>query len=158
MLFGGEPVRVTGTLARDRLGGIDIVAAAILEFADGGIATFGCSTRAEDDQRVDIYGSAGRISIEIPFNIPPSRPTRVFVTAGGDPPVAPMTETLTFDPADPYTVEADAFAAAVLDGGPVPVPPADAIANLAVIERLFAAAEPGGAAPAQEHPVAAPSP
>jgi predicted dehydrogenase len=158
MLFGGEPVRVTGTLARDRLGGIDIVAAGILEFADGGIATFGCSTRAEDDQRVDIYGSAGRVSIEIPFNIPPSRPTRVFVTAGGDPPVAPMTETLTFDPADPYTVEADAFAAAVLDGGPVPVPPADAVANLAVIERLFAAAEPGGAPPAQEHSVPAPSP
>ena len=31
----------------------------------------------------------GRISIGIPFNIPPDRPTDVSVTAGGDPPVAP---------------------------------------------------------------------
>ena len=41
-----------------------------------GIASFTCSTRAEDDQRVDIYGTSGRISVEIPFNIPPDRPTR----------------------------------------------------------------------------------
>ena len=30
---------------------------------------------------------------------------------------------LTFDPADEYTVQAERFAAAVLDGGPVPIPP-----------------------------------
>ena len=68
------------------------------------------------DQRVHVYGTDGRISIEIPFNIPPDRPTRIFVTAGGDPPVAPATETLTFETADPYTVEAERFAAAILDG------------------------------------------
>ena len=86
-----------------------------------------------------IYGTEGRISIEIPFNIPPDRPTRIHVTAGGDPPVAPATETLTFETADPYAVEADAFADAVLDGVPLPVQPEDAVANLRVIEALFAA-------------------
>ena len=100
------------------------------------------STRAESDQRVHVYGTTGRISIEIPFNIPPDRPTRIFVTAGGDPPVAPDTETITFDVADPYGVEADAFAVAVLEDAPVPVPPADAVANLRVIEALVASAEP----------------
>ena len=69
----------------------------------------------------------------------PTGPTRVSVTAGGDPPVAPATETLTFDTADPYAVETEAFGAAVLAGGPVPTPPEDAVANLRVIERLFAA-------------------
>ena len=63
------------------------------------------------------------------------------MTAGGDPPVAPATETLTFATADPYTVEAERFAAAILDGTPVPVDPADAVANLRVIERIFEAAE-----------------
>ena len=105
-----------------------------------GIASFTCTTRAEPDQRVDIYGTVGRISIAIPFNIPPDRPTHIFVTAGGDPPVAPATETLTFATADPYAVEADRFADAVLDGAPLPTPPEDAVANLRVIERLFAAA------------------
>jgi predicted dehydrogenase len=141
MLFGSEPVRVDGLVIRDPTGGTDTVTSGVLGFASG-IASFTCSTRAENDQRVDIYGSSGRISVEIPFNIPPDRPTRVFVTAGGDPPVAPHTETLTFDAADPYTVEADAFARAVLEGRPVPIPPEDAVANLRVIERLLAAAEP----------------
>ena len=137
MLFDAEPTRVKGIVKRDPVGGTDVLASAILEFDDG-TASFTCSTRAEDDQWVEVYGTAGRISIEIPFNIPPDLPTRVFVTAGGDPPVAPDTETLTFDPADPYTVEAEAFATAVLDGRPVPVPPVDAVANLRVIERLLA--------------------
>jgi predicted dehydrogenase len=141
MLFHDEPTRVEGIVVRDPMSGTDVVTSAILAFGDG-LATFTCSTRVEDDQRVDIYGSAGRISIEIPFNIPPDRQTRVFVTAGGEPPVAPHTETLTFEPADPYTAEAEAFAAAVLEDRPVPVPPSDAVGNLRVIERILASTPP----------------
>ena len=137
VLFDAEPDRVIGAMSRDPMGGIDTVVTGILEFG-GRFATFTASTRAEDDQRVHVYGTRGRISIEIPFNIPPERPTRIHVTAGGDPPVAPDVETLTFDPADPYTAEAEAFAEAVLAGRPVPVPPADAVANLRVIDALFA--------------------
>jgi predicted dehydrogenase len=142
MLFGAEPDHVEGMIVRDPISGTDVVTSGLLRFGDG-LAGFTCSTRAEDDQRVDVYGTAGRISVEIPFNIPPDRPTRIFVAAGGDPPVAPHVETMTFDVADPYTVEADAFAAAVLEGRPVPVPPTDAVANLRVMEALIAAAEPG---------------
>ncbi len=136
MLFAGEPIRVEASILRDPASGVDIVTSGLLEFA-GGLATFTCSTRAEDDQRVHLYGTDGRISIEIPFNIPPDRPTKVFVTHGGQPPVAPATETITFAAADPYSVEAAAFAAAVLDGLPTPVPPQDGAANLRVIERLI---------------------
>jgi predicted dehydrogenase len=138
LLFGGEPMRVEASIVRDPASGVDILTSGLLEF-EGGVATFTCSTRAEDDQRVHIYGTEGRISIEIPFNIPPDRPTHVFVTRGGDPPVNPATERLTFEAADPYTVEAERFAAAVRNGGPAPVPPADAVANLRVIERLLEA-------------------
>ncbi|MEO6578407.1 MAG: Gfo/Idh/MocA family oxidoreductase [Candidatus Limnocylindria bacterium] len=141
MLFGDEPSDVESVVIRDPVHGIDVLTSGILRFDDG-LASFTCSTRAEDDQRVDIYGTAGRISVEIPFNIPPDRPTRVFVTAGGDPPVAPNTETLTFDTADPYTVEAEAFATAILEGRPVPVPASDAVGNLRVIERLLAGPTP----------------
>jgi predicted dehydrogenase len=91
---------------------------------------------------VEIYGTRGRISIGIPFNIPPDLPTEVHLVAGGDPPVAPHVETLTFPVADPYAVEVDHFAAAVLDGEPVPLPAEDSVANLRVIERIFAAAQP----------------
>jgi len=144
LLFDAEPRHVSAALMRDPATGVDVLTSAILTF-DSGIATFTCSTRAEDDQRVHIYGTTGRISIGIPFNIPPDRPTEVYVTAGGDPPVAPDTRVLTFEVADPYTVEAERFAAAVLDGQPAPVPPDDAVANLRVIERIFEAAEAASA-------------
>jgi predicted dehydrogenase len=140
MLFGGEPVRVEGAVVRDDGDGVDILTTGILEF-ETGIASFGCSIRTETDQRVHIYGTEGRISIGIPFNIPPDRPTEIYLTQGGDPPVAPATETFTFEAKDPYAAEAEAFAAAVLDGLPTPVPPSDAVANLRVIEQVFATAD-----------------
>ena len=136
MLFGAEPERVGGSVLRDPVMGIDVLTSGILDFGDV-VATFTCSTRAEPDQRVHIYGTEGRISLEIPFNIPPDRPTRVSLTAGGDPPVRPETEVFTFDPANEYTIQAERFAAAVLDGGRVPIPPSDAVGNLRVIEELF---------------------
>ncbi len=136
MLFGSEPTHVEASILRDPGSGVDVVTSGLLEFPDGS-ATFTCSIRAEDDQRVHIYGTEGRISIEIPFNIPPDRPTRVYLTHGGAPPVNPATETITFDTADPYSVEAAALAAAILDGEPTPVPPEDAVANLRVMERLL---------------------
>jgi predicted dehydrogenase len=136
MLFGTEPVRIQGSVTRDPVTGIDTLTSGILGFDDG-VATFTCAIRAEPDQRVHIYGANGRISFEIPFNIPPELPMRVFVTAGGDPPVRPETEVLTFDPANEYTIQAERFAAAVLDRTPVPIPPSDAVGNLRVIEELF---------------------
>jgi predicted dehydrogenase len=140
MLFGTEPLEIDAWLDRDPATGVDVVTSAILGF-ESGVATFTCSTRAEPDQRVHIYGTKGRISVGIPFNIPPDRPTEVWLTAGGNPPVAPATETLRFDAADPYAVEGERFAAAVLDGLPVPTPPEDAVANLRAIERIFKAAD-----------------
>ncbi|MFL5646782.1 MAG: Gfo/Idh/MocA family protein [Chloroflexota bacterium] len=144
MLFEAEPVGVSASVVREPATGVDVLTSAILEF-ETGTATFTVSTRVETDQRVHIYGTDGRISIEIPFNIPPDRPTRIFITAGGEPPVAPDTETISFETADPYTVQAERFAAAVLDGLPTPTPPEDAVANMRVIDRVFAAGAGAGA-------------
>jgi predicted dehydrogenase len=135
MLFGGEPTGIEASVTRDATG-TDVLTSAILAFDDD-VAVFTCSTRAEPDQRVHIYGTEGRISIAIPFNIPPDRPTNVFVTSGGDPPVSPDTTTLTFEPADMYAIQAERFANAVLDDQPLPIPPDDSIENMRVIEAIF---------------------
>jgi predicted dehydrogenase len=149
MLIGEEPSGVRASIRRDPVGGTDVFTSVVLDFPGGGLASFTCSTRAEPDQRVHIYGTEGRISVGIPFNIPPDHPTEVSVTAGGDPPVAPATEVLTFPARDQYTVQAEAFAASILDGTPLPTPIEDAIGNLRTIERIFAAAEPGQAEPSK---------
>jgi predicted dehydrogenase len=140
MLFAAEPVRVQAAITRDSASGVDVLTSGILEFQEG-VATFTCSTRMEPEQRVDIHGTSGRIRIPIPFNIPPDRPTTISVFAGGNPPADPGRDEFTFATKDPYGAEAEGFAAAILDGGPVPTPPEDAIANLEVIEAVFAAAD-----------------
>jgi predicted dehydrogenase len=135
MLFGEEPSGVSATVVRDPQTGVDIVTSAILEFGEG-VATFTCSTRCEPDQRVHIYGSRGRLSIEVPFNIPTDRPVRLFLASGSSLPTD-QAETITVAAANQYTLQAERFAAAVLDGAPVPTPPEDAVANMRVIEQVL---------------------
>jgi predicted dehydrogenase len=136
MLFAGEPTRVQAAIRRHPDYGTDIVTSAILEFGDGQ-ASFVVSTQTADDQRVHLLGTQGRIEVEIPFNTPPDRETRVFLTHAGDPePVV-----ITFPPANQYTIQAELFAQAVLDDTPVPTPPEDGVANMRVIEQVLEAAK-----------------
>jgi predicted dehydrogenase len=135
--FGGEPTDVKALVWRDATFGTDALTSALLDF-DGRQAGFTCSTQLEPDQRVHLLGTSGRLEVEIPFNIPPDRPTRVTLTAGGDPPVAPDVTVFELPPCDQYTVMADGFSRAVREGGPVPTPPEDAIGNMTVIEQILA--------------------
>jgi predicted dehydrogenase len=137
MLFGSEPNGVKAAIRRDPTFGTDAVTSAVLDF-DGRHATFTCSTQLEDDQRVHIVGTTGRILIEIPYNIPPDQTTRLLHFAGGNPPVAPFFEVHEFDPADHYGLEVEAFSQAVRSGTGAPTDPADAVANLEVMERIIA--------------------
>jgi predicted dehydrogenase len=137
-IFGTEPEVVDAVVKRDPTMGIDIVSSALLRFKGGGQSTFTCSTRAESDQRVHVFGSKGLVEIGIPFNIPPASATQVFVTTGGGRPLQTNTRTIAFDPADAYTIQAELFAEAVLTDGTVPVPASDAVANMKVIETILA--------------------
>jgi len=137
LLLGGEPTRVLGLVHRDPRFGTDVLTSALLDF-DGRHATFTCCTQVEDDQRVHLVGTEGRLLVEIPFNIPPDRPTRLLLTAGGSPPVDPHVEVITIPAADPYGVQGDLFARAVREGSGVPIQPEDAVANLRVIDALLA--------------------
>jgi predicted dehydrogenase len=142
MLFDSEPTAVRAAIRRDQNFGTDVLTSVLLDF-DGRHSTFTCSTQLEPDQRVHIHGTEGRLLIEIPYNIPPDRPTRILRFAGGSPPTAPGIETVEIEPADQYQVQADLFAAAVRSQGPLPTPPEDAVANLKVMEAIVADATSG---------------
>ncbi|HJU52503.1 MAG TPA: Gfo/Idh/MocA family oxidoreductase [Acidimicrobiia bacterium] len=135
MLFGSEPDAVRALIRRHSEFGTDVLTSALLDFG-GRHATFTVSTVAEPDQRVDVVGTGGRLRIEIPFNIPPDRPSRIIVFAGGEPPVSPGTRAIEVATDDQYRVQADAFSEAVRSLGPLPTEPTDAVANLEVLERI----------------------
>lgn len=139
--FGQEPTRVVATLDRDPQMGTDRLASAILEFPTGH-AIFTCSTQLIPYQRVHFLGTHGRIEIEIPFNAPNDRPTRLFIDSTGDLSGSGIT-TETFPVSDQYTMQGDAFAKAVREDTEVPVSLEDSIGNMAVIEAIFASAQSG---------------
>jgi len=139
--FGKEPVRVVATLDRDPQMGTDRLSSALLEFP-AGHAIFTCSTQLIAYQRVHFLGTHGRIELEIPFNAPPDRPTRMFIDSTGDLTGTGIT-TETFPAADQYTLQGDAFAKAVRENSDVPVPVEDAVANMAVLEAIFRSAKSG---------------
>src|SRR5579871_2293823 len=145
--FRQEPKRVVSAIDRDPAMKIDRLTSALMEF-DGGHAIFTCSTQMVPYQRVQFLGTKGRIEIEIPFNAPKDRPTRMFVDETGDI-FGSGIVIEEFPTADQYTIQGDAFSKAVLEGGEVPVPLEDAIANMAVIEAVFRSAEKGGWAPVE---------
>jgi predicted dehydrogenase len=140
--FGGLPTRVVGLLENDPEFKTDRLTSAILDFP-AGQAVFTCSTQLIPYQRVHFLGTKGRIEIEIPFNAPKDRPTRLFIDETGDI-FGSGIVTEEFPVADQYTMQGDAFSRAVLEGGEVPVPLEDAIANMAVIEAIFKSGQSGG--------------
>jgi predicted dehydrogenase len=140
MLFGREPVGVQAFVHRDPRFGTDVLTSAVMGFEEGQ-AGFTCSTQLEAEQRVHVFGTEGRLLVEIPFNAPADRPTRLLLTSGGDPPVNPNTDVIEVPAANQYALQGDAFSRAVMEHTDVPTPPQDAVANMRVIEMILAAAE-----------------
>ena len=129
-LFDAEPRRVMGLVEYDPQFHTDRIASGLLDFGSSGTATFTCSTQLAPYQRVNIFGTTGRIEIEIPFNAPSDQPTRLWHQHDG------QTKEISFAVCDQYTIEADAFSLAVMNDTTVPTPLTDAVANMRVIEAV----------------------
>jgi predicted dehydrogenase len=140
-IFGDEPTRVLGHIELDPTTQVDRLTSAVLEFA-AGTATFTCGTQLAPYQRVNIYGTTGRIEIEIPFNAPSDRPCRMWLQTSGA--SGDKVEEIHLEVCNQYTLQADAFGRAILENQPVPTPLSDAVANMRVIERVFVSAETSG--------------
>src|SRR5271165_2304846 len=139
LIFGEEPTRVSALIEEDPAMRTDVLTSAILHFPSGQ-TVFTCSTQLVPYQRVQIFGTDGRIEIEIPFNAPPDKPCRIFVDDGADL-FGSGIQTETFPVCDQYTIQGDLFSQAVRGQCPVPVPLEDAVRNMAVIDALFRSAQ-----------------
>jgi len=139
--FGQQPRRVVALVDRDAQTGTDRLTSALLDFG-AGHAVFTCSTQQIPCQKIQLLGSRGRIELEIPFNTPIDRPTRLFIDSTGDLTFSGIIME-TFLTSDQYTLQGDAFARAVRDNTEVPVPLEDSIGNMAVIEAIFRSGNSG---------------
>jgi predicted dehydrogenase len=140
-LFGREPSRAVGLVERDPEMGTDRLSSAMLDFG-AGQAVFTCSTQLVPFQQMQVLGSKGRVEIEIPYNIPPDEPTRIFID-DGHLLAGKSARVEEFPIANQYTIQGDAFSKAVQDGTDVPVPLEDALANMRVIEAVLRSGQSG---------------
>jgi predicted dehydrogenase len=126
---------------RDPELGIDRLTSALLHF-EAGQATFSCAGQLVPYQRMHIYGTRGRIEVEIPFNQPPDRPSRILFDDGRDL-IGSGAETMEFTAVDQFSVQTERFVDAIRGRGTVPMTLEDSVANMAVIDALVRSAGTG---------------
>ncbi len=134
LIFDAEPQRVMGKIEFDPEFKTDRLCSGILDFGQG-TSTFTCSTQLVPYQRVSIFGTKGRVEIEIPFNAPPEQPCKILHQCND------QIEEIELEICDQYTIQGDLFALAVLNNEKVPTPLEDAVANMKVLEAIIQSAD-----------------
>ncbi|MCA9732223.1 MAG: Gfo/Idh/MocA family oxidoreductase [Deferribacteres bacterium] len=129
-LFGGMPKSVSAKIEYHPEFGMDTMAACVLEFEQG-MTTFFSSIRAKDDQTVQIWGTKGSIRFRRPFNPANDKKAKIHLVRKN------KKEKIKFDKCDQYTLQADAFARAILEDTEVPTSLSDAVENMKVIEMII---------------------
>ena len=129
-IFSKEPKRVFGKIETDSKFNTDTICSGIIEFSNG-TSTFTCSTQLFPFQRVQIFGTKGRIEIEIPFNAPPDKPCKLIHQS------ETKINEISVELCNQYTIQGDLFSLAVLNNTDVPTPITDSVTNMKVLEAIL---------------------
>lgn len=140
-LFQSEPVSVIALIERDPELHVDRLTSGLLRFPNGQ-AAFTCAGQLALHQSMQLYGTKGRIQVEIPFNPPHDLPSRVMVDDGRDL-TGGGVSIIELPAVNQFLLQADRFADAIHGRGGVPMSLEDSVANMAVIDALFRSAESG---------------
>ncbi|GJH33417.1 Gfo/Idh/MocA family oxidoreductase [Paraburkholderia hospita] len=138
---GSEPRRVVALMERDPVFEVDRLGSVMMDF-DGVQASFFYSTQAYPYQRMQFHGTKGRIEVEIPFNAPVDRPTRLLVSENTSAGVG-ADRWVEIPVCDQYGVAATTFAEAILSGSTQAISLEDTRANMHVIDAVFRSARSG---------------
>jgi predicted dehydrogenase len=143
-LFAGEEPAAVQAFGHLHERGVDDVVAGAMRFPGGVIASFTCGMSLHADNSASLCGTDGYIEVPVPwkppkqnaaFTIAHSTPQRMDLAAGAAP-KSPR-ETRTVDAGmELYALEADDFAAVVLDGKPPAVTEQDTLGNMAVLDEM----------------------
>lgn len=133
-LLNQEPARVVAHTTRHPEFGTDMHTSGLLDFGEAR-ASFHVSTLSEPFQKVDVIGTAGSVTVPIPFNTYVDTPSSIIVNTGMG------SREIIFPVSDPYLLMFEAFSDAILSGTPVPLPLSDAVNNMRVIDAVRESSE-----------------
>jgi predicted dehydrogenase len=137
-----DPVRVASVIDRDPAFGTDRLTAGVMDFGDGRTCTFGVSTQSVYHQRVNVYGTKGRLEITIPFNQPQEEPA-IYLTHEGHTAHGLDAKQYVVATSDQYECQGSAFSKRVREEAPSDVWIRDAMVNMRTIDAVFRSAESG---------------
>lgn len=141
--YEAEPTRVVSLIDRDPTFKTDRVASVIADFGEGRQLAFTISTQGAARQSVEIIGTKGRLEIVIPFNAPPMQATALLIDTVGSLDLT-LARREIIAPCDQYTVQATAFAKAILSGIPLAYGIPDAVLNMRILDAVFRSEKTGG--------------
>lgn len=138
LMTGAEPVAGHAVAHFGATSGVDEVLAGVLKFETGVVGHFDCSLRGQHNHRYHLRGTHGKITVEEAFVMSPDRATFIRWWQAG--PDGDTYREITVPPANSYTLMADDFALALIDGRPPRYTPQDGVENMRVIDMLLQSA------------------
>jgi predicted dehydrogenase len=146
-----EPIEVHGWSSVGKEG-VDLSFAGHMQFSSGAVTQFFSSFQTAAYSSVEIFGSAGRVSLELPYlnKVGVSSQVRIWRSGASraagtfsDSPAIVDEEVLTFDNINAYQNEVESMIASILDGAPPVVSLAESRGNVATLAALCESARNG---------------
>ncbi|HEX4793958.1 MAG TPA: Gfo/Idh/MocA family oxidoreductase [Humisphaera sp.] len=144
MIAGAEPTRINA-VARLHESGVDEQVSALMEFPGGLSATFSCGMIVQADNTTSVCGTEGYVEVPVPWKPPVNDavwilgravPPRQDVGANAAPALPPREVGKVDAGMELYAVEADDFAATVLDSTLPRVTREDTLGNMRVLDEI----------------------
>lgn len=137
LIAGKEPLRVVSLIQEDSRFQTDVLTSALLDF-EGIQSSFTVSTTSFPEQRVEIIGTEGRLTVLQPFNARPELSEKIDLVCSKE-------KVLKEVPAvDQYQILFETFAKTIQGDMKYPVSPHDPENNMKVIDALFASSRQKG--------------
>jgi len=127
---GAEPQTIVGG-GHLHACGVDDYAAGVLTFPGGIVSSFACGITVKADNTAHLEGTQGYVLVPLPWKPPATDASYTLVDKDGK-----RHTTVVSANKHLYALEADAFAATVLDGAPIPVSELDSLGNQQCLDTL----------------------
>ena len=141
LIAGGEPTGLH-IIGHQHAGGVDEQVSVLMNFPGDVQASFTAGMGVQADNTASVCGDEGYLTLAWPWKPPPGEAQIIVCGSApprqdGGPTAAPPPVVHAIDEPRPlYGIEADAFAAAVLDGAAPFVSPADSLGNMRILDTL----------------------